>query len=113
MTQLPSISVRRLGGRLATAALAGTAAMLLGACGTSTQPADTTVADNPSTTEAPGMGGGMQVANPASTYCIEQGGAVEMRDGADGQVGWCILPDGTEIEEWEFFNSQSPTTTGG
>ncbi|MFM7252911.1 MAG: DUF333 domain-containing protein [Ilumatobacteraceae bacterium] len=94
-------------------ALAATAALLLGACGTSTQPADTTVADNPGTTEAPGMGGGMQVANPASTYCVEQGGTVEMRTEATGQVGYCILPDGTEIEEWEFFNSQSPTTTCG
>lgn len=97
---------------LGTTALAA-AALLLSACGSSTQPADTTVATDDSSTPATGGLGGVQVANPASTYCIEQGGTIEIRDGADGQAGWCILPDGTEIEEWEFFNSQSPTTTGG
>jgi putative hemolysin len=55
------------------------------------------------TTEAP-MGGGSQVANPASEYCIAQGGELEIVDEANGQVGYCNLPDGTRIEEWEFFN---------
>ena len=95
-------------------------ALLLAACGSNTtDTTNSTVAvttddgATPATPAPGGMGGGMQVANPASQYCVEQGGIVEVRDGADGQVGWCLLPDGTEIDEWEFFNSQSATTTGG
>lgn len=45
------------------------------------------------------------LANPASEYCVAQGGEVEIRDGADGQVGYCHLPDGTVVEEWEFFRA--------
>ncbi len=41
--------------------------------------------------------------NPASQYCAEQGGKLEIRDEADGQVGYCIFPDGSECEEWAFF----------
>lgn len=45
------------------------------------------------------------LANPASVYCEEQGGTVEIVDEADGQVGYCNLPDGTRIEEWEFYRA--------
>lgn len=45
--------------------------------------------------------------NPASAYCVEQGGDVDIVDEAGGQVGYCELPDGRRIEEWEFFRSQS------
>ena len=51
-----------------------------------------------------------QIANPASVYCEEQGGTVEIVDETDGQVGYCVLPDGTRIEEWEFFRSSTSTT---
>ena len=49
------------------------------------------------------------LANPASVYCVEQGGVVEIVDEADGQVGYCLLPDGRRIEEWEYFWSASTT----
>lgn len=48
------------------------------------------------------------IANPASVYCIEQGGRLEIVRGPAGDVGWCILPDGRRIEEWEFFRQRSP-----
>jgi len=57
-------------------------------------------------TEAP-MGGGAQVANPASEYCVAQGGEVEIVDEAGGQVGYCNLPDGTRVEEWEYFQQSN------
>jgi putative hemolysin len=41
--------------------------------------------------------------NPASVHCEEQGGKLEIRDEADGQVGYCIFEDGSECEEWAFF----------
>jgi putative hemolysin len=52
------------------------------------------------------------MANPASVYCEEQGGALEIRDEADGQVGYCIFPDGSECEEWAFFRGEcAPAAT--
>jgi len=53
------------------------------------------------------------IANPASEYCVEQGGEVEIVDEAGGEVGYCNLPDGTRIEEWEFFRSSTGTGTVG
>ena len=45
-----------------------------------------------------------QLANPASEYCAEQGGEVDIRSGADGgQVGYCQFDDDSECEEWAFF----------
>lgn len=49
--------------------------------------------------------------NPASVYCTEQGGKLEIRNGPDGQSGYCHLPDGRVIDEWEFFRSR-PKTAG-
>jgi putative hemolysin len=52
----------------------------------------------------------IQIASPASAYCEEQGGVVEIVDESDGQVGYCVLPDGRRIEEWLFFRSGGTTT---
>lgn len=44
------------------------------------------------------------LANPASVYCIENDGTLELRtDEAGGQVGYCLFEDGSECEEWAFF----------
>jgi putative hemolysin len=56
----------------------------------------------PQEAPAPGM------ANPASVYCMKQGGTLEMREEADGSVSYCRLPDGTVIEEWAFFRANNP-----
>lgn len=45
------------------------------------------------------------MANPASVYCVEQGGTVEIREGPNGQTGYCHLPDGSIVEEWELFRA--------
>jgi uncharacterized protein len=50
------------------------------------------------------------IANPASVYCVQQGGRVEIVNTPQGQVGYCILPDGRRIEEWAFFRSQKDQT---
>ena len=48
-----------------------------------------------------------ELPNPASVFCEEQGGTVEIVTDASGsQSGICHLPDGTRIEEWEYFRSQ-------
>lgn len=43
--------------------------------------------------------------NPASAYCVEQGGKLEIRKETGGQVGYCHLPDGRVVEEWELFRA--------
>ena len=45
------------------------------------------------------------MANPASTYCVNQGGRVEIRNEANGQVGYCHLRDGRVVEEWTLFRA--------
>jgi putative hemolysin len=47
------------------------------------------------------------LANPASTFCVEQGGELEIRDEENGQVGYCNLPDGKVVEEWKFFRESN------
>jgi hypothetical protein len=45
--------------------------------------------------------------NPAAVFCEDQGYKVEIRTAADGsQQGFCILPDGTECDEWAFFQGE-------
>ncbi len=45
--------------------------------------------------------------NPASVYCEEQGGQLEIRTGTDGaQTGYCLFEDGSECEEWAFYRGE-------
>jgi putative hemolysin len=71
-------------------------APLLPGCGDDDEPADTTVA----------------LANPASVFCEEQGGQVEIVEEAEGQRGECVFPDGTRVDEWEYYRANAtPSTT--
>lgn len=47
-------------------------------------------------------------ANPASVFCVDQGGEVDIVEEADGEVGYCVLPDGTRVDEWEYYRSNAP-----
>jgi len=44
--------------------------------------------------------------NPASVYCEEQGGDLDIRNEEGGQTGYCIFDDGSECEEWTFFRGE-------
>ncbi|MCJ7531049.1 MAG: DUF333 domain-containing protein [Anaerolineales bacterium] len=55
---------------------------------------------------APGGAPKPNMANPASVFCEEHGGKLEIRDEQGGQVGYCIFPDGSECEEWAFFRNE-------
>ncbi len=48
------------------------------------------------------------LANPASVYCSNQGGMVMMTATAAGETGYCHLPDGSVIEEWEYYRANNP-----
>ena len=59
--------------------------------------------------DTPASDSATQLANPAATFCIESGAKYEIRDGDNGQTGVCILPDGREVDAWEYFRENSPT----
>jgi putative hemolysin len=45
--------------------------------------------------------------NPASVFCEENGGTLEIReDATGGQYGVCIFSDGSECEEWAYFRDE-------
>ena len=59
-------------------------------------------------TEGPGSAG---LPNPASAYCEEQGGKLEIRTASDGsQYGVCIFPDGSACDEWDFYRGECGPT---
>jgi putative hemolysin len=54
------------------------------------------------------------IANPASVYCVEQGGTVDIRTNDSGnQTGYCVFSDGTEVEEWAFYRGEGEPTLPG
>lgn len=70
----------------------GSTAIILTACGTSHEPKEPMV----------GM------ANPASVFCVKQGGKSVLKENPDGsQYGVCHLPDGSVVEEWEYFRQHN------
>ncbi|MCC6906199.1 MAG: DUF333 domain-containing protein [Anaerolineae bacterium] len=45
--------------------------------------------------------------NPASVYCEEHDGTLEIReDESGGQVGICVFADRSECEEWAYFRGE-------
>jgi putative hemolysin len=47
------------------------------------------------------------LANPASVYCQENNGTLEIRTAEDGsQIGVCHFKDGSECEEWAYFRKE-------
>ncbi len=48
----------------------------------------------------------MNMRNPASVFCAENGGNVDIRDEAEGSAGYCVFADKSECEEWAFFRGE-------
>ncbi len=47
------------------------------------------------------------IPNPASVYCEEHGGKLEIRTASDdGQAGICAFPDGSQCDEWAYFRGE-------
>lgn len=51
---------------------------------------------------------GLQMPNPASVYCIERGGTIDIKESSQGNVTMCVLSDGTRVDEWEFYRKHHP-----
>jgi len=48
-----------------------------------------------------------KIANPASVYCEEHQGKLEIRTADDGsEFGMCIFEDDSECEEWAFYHGE-------
>ncbi|PWB52698.1 MAG: hypothetical protein C3F13_11190 [Anaerolineales bacterium] len=59
------------------------------------------------TPQASQLGAG--TANPASQYCIDQGGTLEIEDRGDlGQIGVCYFEDNYQCEEWALMRGDCP-----
>lgn len=48
------------------------------------------------------------MANPASVYCGKLGGKLRIEKTTAGEQGICMLPDGSEMEEWALFRRDHP-----
>ncbi|MEA1937314.1 MAG: DUF333 domain-containing protein [Patescibacteria group bacterium] len=46
------------------------------------------------------------MSNPASVYCDELGYKYVVKETADGQRGFCQLPDGSTVDGWKFFTGE-------
>ena len=54
------------------------------------------------------------MANPASVYCVEQGGESITKQNKDGsEYGICKFKDGKEVDEWEFYRQNHDLTEKG
>ncbi len=71
--------------------------VLLAACSTS----------QPSPAPTPSQAPPAKLANPASVYCEEHGGKLELKqDASGGMIGICRFPDKSECEEWAFMRGE-------
>jgi uncharacterized protein len=53
------------------------------------------------------------IANPASVYCVNHGGKLDIQTTSSGQTGICTFPDGSKCEEWSYLRGQcSPAASG-
>ena len=50
----------------------------------------------------------LTMSNPASEFCVKQGGKSQTRKNQDGsEYGVCVLPNGQVVEEWDYFRQYS------
>ena len=57
----------------------------------------------PNTTDIPPV----NMPNPASVYCEENGNQLEILTADDGsQSGLCVFPDGSTCDEWAYFRGE-------
>ncbi len=60
-------------------------------------------ASQPAATDVPAV----NMPNPASVYCEQNGNKLEIRTAADGsQSGVCVFPDGSTCDEWAYFRGE-------
>ncbi|MCB1192861.1 MAG: DUF333 domain-containing protein [Leptospiraceae bacterium] len=43
---------------------------------------------------------------PAYQHCIKNNGKIRFEDKPGGTYGFCVFPDGSECDEWQFFRGE-------
>lgn len=56
----------------------------------------------------PAKGTVIGMANPASLYCLDNGGSLEMKENKKGQYGVCYFDDNRQCEERALYRWQCP-----
>lgn len=51
-------------------------------------------------------GGTLGMPNPAAVYCKSLGYKFEIVSTEEGEVGYCVFPDGSRCKAWDFFNGK-------
>jgi len=53
----------------------------------------------------------LDMSNPATVFCLDQGGTIKMQVQGEKPVGICYLPGGDiKCEQWAFFRGECPVT---
>ncbi|OLQ93534.1 hemolysin [Vibrio panuliri] len=50
------------------------------------------------------------VSNPAAVYCVQRGGELETVSENSQRVTYCLLSDGSRIEQWEYYRQNHQQT---
>jgi len=81
--------------------------LLLSACGGAAQPATQVPTQAPA--RPPAQAPGSNLANPASTNCVNKGGQPQiMKRGDGGEYGVCVFDDNRQCEEWAMLRGDCP-----
>lgn len=62
--------------------------------------------DAPVTQPTLTTGGGVAKANPASVFCVDNGGTLSLNSSDDGVTGTCTFSSGEQCEEWALFRGE-------
>ncbi len=57
--------------------------------------------------------GQQQLPNPAAQFCVDEGGTYRTVQEATGERGICVLPDGREVDAWDYFREKHSAVPGG
>ncbi len=49
---------------------------------------------------------GTEIPNPASSFCVQEGGSLDIRSSDSGEFGVCVFEDNSECEEWMFYRGE-------
>ncbi len=44
--------------------------------------------------------------NPASLYCVQQGGELEMMSENNKRMTYCVTSDDEKVEQWEYYENR-------
>ncbi|WP_114766999.1 putative hemolysin [Vibrio rhodolitus] len=51
-------------------------------------------------------------SNPAAVYCVQQDGKLETVTEQSQRMTYCVLPDGSRVEQWEYYRQNHQQNEG-